>query len=89
MKANGAESRRIIQSVGSPYKGSGLAGVIASIGTVVGIGCGRQTDLTYDGASKWLSSIPLSARQQLYYSYTQYKDWSWCSLPANVSRFQI
>ncbi|EFC39886.1 predicted protein [Naegleria gruberi] len=83
-KTLAGETRRIIQSVGSPYRGSGLAGVLASIGKVVGIGCGKQTDLTYDGASKWLSSIPVAARQALYYSYTQYKDWSWCSLPANA-----
>lgn len=44
--ANNKE-RRVIQSVGTPYRGSGLAGCVAGIGNVVGIGCGSQSDLTY------------------------------------------
>ncbi|KAG2389303.1 hypothetical protein C9374_013863 [Naegleria lovaniensis] len=79
-----SKERRVIQSVGTPYRGSGLAGCVAGIGNVVGIGCGSQSDLTYDGASKWLSSIPLAARQKVWYSYTVYKPYSWCSLPANA-----
>jgi ADP-dependent glucokinase len=75
---------RVIQSVGSPYRGSALAGDLAAIGDIIGVGCGTNVDLTRDGAQLWLSGIPKSARSFVYYYTTQYKDWSWCNMAANL-----
>ncbi len=82
MNSNGAS--RIIQSVGSPYYGSGLAGSIASLGETFGVGCGKNSDLTTDGANLWQSTIPKSSRAQVYYYTTQYKPLSWCNIAANA-----
>lgn len=62
-----------IQSVGSPYHGSSIAGTVANIGKVFGIGCGSQFDLTPDGASLWLSTIPPDSRKYVNY-YTSTSD---------------
>ncbi|KAL0480735.1 cmfA [Acrasis kona] len=77
-------SRRLIQTVGSPFRGSGLAGTIASIGGAFGKGCGKNYDLTWDGAELWLTTIPKNVRSQVWYHTTQYKDYSYCSLAANA-----
>lgn len=75
---------RIIQSVGSPYQGSGLAGSLADLGSSIGYGCGNNQDLTKDGSKNWLATIPLTQRKEVYHYITQYKDWSWCSLATNL-----
>eukprot|EP01132_Coremiostelium_polycephalum_P002733 gene2733-3392_t len=78
---------RVVQSVGTPYQGTALAGTLASIGGVVGIGCSSNDDLTLDGASLWLNSIPLDKRQLVYYTTTQYKTGglvNYCNLAANA-----
>lgn len=75
---------RLIQSVGSPYAGCGLAGSLAGIGGVFGMGCGSNTDLTYDGASLWLKSIPPSKAQQVYYYTTTYGSKGYCAWGANM-----
>lgn len=80
---NGDEGR-LIQSVGSPYLGSGLAGSIASLGDIFGVGCGKNSDMTHDGASLWMATIPAASRKKVYFYTTQYKPWSWCNLGANV-----
>jgi pimeloyl-ACP methyl ester carboxylesterase len=49
---------RLIQSVGTPYQGTPLAGNIALLGNIFGVGCGYNYDLTYNGAAGWLSGIP-------------------------------
>ena len=67
----------MIQSVGSPYQGTALAGNLASLGNVFGAGCGYQVDLTYDGASTWLSQIPNWARQEVYYYTTSFRYTHW------------
>jgi hypothetical protein len=68
---------RMIQSVGSPYQGTNLAGIIATIGSWFGIQCGSQYDLTYSGASAWLAGIPSWARSQVHYSTTSFTDKWW------------
>lgn len=83
-KGTANNDARIMQSVGTPYEGSGLAGGIASIGDKIGIGCGKNTDLTHDGAKLWLSSIPKSTRQHMFYYTTQYKPLSSCVLAAQI-----
>jgi len=80
---------RVIQSVGSPYHGSGLSGVLADMGVVFGIGCGANFDLTHDGAINWASKIPISSGDSVYYYTTQYDDYWWllpndCVSAANV-----
>lgn len=75
---------RLIQSVGSPYRGTALAGSLAAIGKVFGVGCGSNTDLTHDGAERWLSTISMDARKKVFYHTSQYKPLSWCNLAANA-----
>lgn len=68
---------RMIQSVGTPYQGTSLAGNLAAIGDVFGAGCGSNTDLTYSGASAWLSNIPSWARSQVRFYTTAFEDRWW------------
>ncbi|KYR03098.1 conditioned medium factor [Tieghemostelium lacteum] len=78
----------ILQSMGTPYQGTALAGTLASIGDVVGIGCSSNDDLTVDGAALWLNTIPMDKRSKVFYTTTQYKTGSlinYCSLPANIA----
>ncbi|ELR25113.1 conditioned medium factor, putative [Acanthamoeba castellanii str. Neff] len=69
-----AKGGRLIQSVGSPYYGSGLAGNLAAIGDIFGVGCGKNNDLTYDGATKWANALPAGITKDVFYYTTQYKD---------------
>jgi hypothetical protein len=82
--AASTEKYRVIQSVGSPYRGTALAGTLASIGSIFNIGCGSNDDLTHDGAERWLATISADARKNVYYYTSQYKPWSWCNLAANA-----
>ncbi|MEZ4644773.1 MAG: choice-of-anchor X domain-containing protein [Chloroflexota bacterium] len=68
---------RLIQTVGTPYQGTALAGNLALIGDIFGVGCGTNWDLTYDGASLWLSNIPSWARSRVYYHTTSFTDKWW------------
>lgn len=70
-------SGRLIQSVGSPYQGTPLAGNLAAIGDVFGAGCGVQNDLTTSGAAYWLSYIPSWARGRVNYYTTTFTDVWW------------
>jgi len=82
-----AYSGRILQSVGTPYQGTALAGTLASIGKVIGIGCSANNDLTVDGAALWLNTIPADKRKQVYYATSQYKTGSlinYCNIGANA-----
>ncbi len=72
-----ATGGRIIQSVGTPYQGTALAGNLAAIGNVFGAGCGTNTDLTYSGASNWLSTIPTWARNAVDYYTTSFETKWW------------
>jgi hypothetical protein len=68
---------RYIQSVGTPYQGTNLAGILAAMGNWFGIGCGQTNDMTYSGAASWLSGIPSWARSQVYYRTTSFTDRWW------------
>jgi len=72
-----ATGGRIIQSVGTPYRGTSLAGSLAVIGDIFGIGCGTNTDLTYSGAANWLATIPSWARAEVDYYTTSFTDKWW------------
>ena len=72
-----ATGNRLIQSVGTPYQGTALAGNAAVLGQIFGIGCGVNNDLTYSGASSWLSGIPSWARNKVNYYTTSFTDKWW------------
>lgn len=72
-----ASGSRLIQSVGTPYQGTALAGNLAAIGAVFGAGCGTNNNLTYSGASSWLSGIPSWARSKVNYYTTSFRDRWW------------
>lgn len=75
-----ADGARLIQSVGTPYQGTALAGNLAWLGTIFGTGCGSNTDLTYAGAAAWLSTVPSAARSKVYYYSTgENSIWPWNS----------
>ncbi len=79
---------RLIQSVGTPYRGTALAGNLAAIGSVFGAGCGTNNDLTYSGAAAWLANIPSWARAKVYYHTTSFTDvwyrYDYCSLATDL-----
>ncbi len=79
---------RLIQSVGTPYQGTSLAGNLALLGQIFGVGCGSNWDLTYDGARLWLSGIPWWARNRVYYATTSFEDKWWrydyCNMASDV-----
>ena len=65
------DNGRLIQSIGTPYRGSPLAGILGTIAHVFGVGCGRNDNLTYDGAERWLQGIPMEKRAEVYFYTTQ------------------
>lgn len=74
-----ATGTRLIQSVGTPYKGTNLAGVLASLGGIFGVGCGTNTDLTYTGAANWLAGISTASRAKVNFHTTSFKYTNWWS----------
>jgi len=79
-----AVGARPIQSVGSPYKGCSLAGTLADLGGLFGVGCKSNSDLAPNGAQLWLSKVPKDPQEKVYYYTTQYDD-SWFLSPACVT----
>lgn len=79
---------RLIQSVGTPYQGTALAGNLALLGQLFGAGCGTNWDLSYDGAALWLSGIPSWARSRVYYHTTSFKDvwyrYDYCNIATDL-----
>jgi hypothetical protein len=69
-----ATGARLIQTVGTPYQGTALAGNLAALGSVFGAGCGTNNDLTYSGSAAWLANIPSWARAKIYYHTTSFTD---------------
>lgn len=72
-----ATGSRLIQSVGTPYQGTALAGNAAVLGSIFGVGCGTNSNLTYSGASSWLAGIPTSSRAKVSYHTTSFKLTNW------------
>ncbi len=83
-----AGSGRLIQSVGTPYQGTPLAGNLAALGDIFGVGCGRNSNLTVSGAGAWLSGIPTWARSKVNYYTTSFtKKWwrpDWCNIASDL-----
>lgn len=79
---------RLIQSVGTPYQGTALAGNLAALGSIFGAGCGTNNDLTYNGSSAWLSGIPSWARGVTNYYTTSFTDrsfvYDYCHLATDL-----
>ncbi|WP_045766995.1 choice-of-anchor X domain-containing protein [Xanthomonas albilineans] len=67
----------LMQSVGTPYQGTNLAGILAAGGKYFGQGCGSNRDMTYDGAKAWLAGIPNSARAKVNYYTTSFTKKRW------------
>ncbi|MBN8726485.1 MAG: conditioned medium factor [Xanthomonadales bacterium] len=72
-----ATGNRLLQSVGTPYKGTNIAGILATLGNWFGVGCGKQADLTYSGAASWLAGIPSWARAKVNYYTTSFATTHW------------
>jgi hypothetical protein len=72
-----AVGSRLIQSVGTPYQGTNLAGVLAALGSIFGAGCGTNDNLTYSGAASWLAGIPTSSRAKVNYYTTSFRSTNW------------
>ena len=82
----GGESRAV-QSVGSPYLGVTGAGAALDLGSLFGIGCGDNFDLTRDGATLWLAGISEASRSNVFYYTTKWKDSGlikYCNLASNL-----
>ena len=62
---------RKIQTVGTPWQGTPLMGSLVDLGKIFGFGCGYNADLTTDGASRWLSKIPVDTQKEVYYYTTE------------------
>ncbi|KAB7769843.1 choice-of-anchor X domain-containing protein [Xanthomonas maliensis] len=74
-----ASGGRVMQSVGAPYQGTNIAGVLAVVGSWFGAGCGSNSDMTYDGAKAWLAGIPVAARAKVSYYTTSSAKAHWYS----------
>ena len=72
-----ATGSRLIQSVGTPYQGTNLAGILASLGGWFGVGCSSNNDLSYSGATAWLRGIPTSSRARVNYYTTSFRTTNW------------
>lgn len=72
-----ATGSRLIQSVGTPYQGTNLAGILATLGSWFGVGCGNNSNMNYSGASSWLAGIPSWARGKVNYYTTSFKSTNW------------
>jgi len=81
-------SGRLLQSIGTPYEGCTAAGSSASLGSMFGVGCGKNFDLSLDGSKLWEPSITTDTRSEIYYYTTTYKQGTWfgdsCSAAMNM-----
>lgn len=74
---------RLIQSVGTPYQGTPLAGDLAVLGSIFGSGCGTNDNMTTAGSALWLSTIPTWARAEVHYATTSTGGF-WCNFITNL-----
>jgi len=81
-------SKRLVQSVGTPYQGTTAAGSAANLAKSYGVACGSNFDLSLDGAKLWLSGISQETRKNVYFYTTTYGTGGffgdYCSLPMNL-----
>lgn len=69
-KSPNFEDTRFIQSVGTPWGGTPLAGFAAQVQEIFGSGCGSNSDLSIDGAVNWLSGITQESILAVFYYTT-------------------
>ncbi len=85
---NATGGSRLIQSVGTPYQGTALAGNLAALGSVFGAGCGANNNLSESGATSWLAGIPSWARAKVNYYTTSFKDvwyrYDYCNIATDL-----
>jgi hypothetical protein len=83
-----ATGNRLIQSVGTPYQGTNLAGILAALGSWFGVGCGTNDNLSYSGASAWMAGIPTWARSKVNYYTTSFATawwrWDYCNAATDL-----
>jgi len=83
-----ATGSRLIQSVGTPWKGCSAAGSAANLGKAFGIGCGACNDLTTDGSNLWLSGIDKENMKDVYFYTTTYEQGNffgdYCNMAINM-----
>lgn len=83
-----AGAGRLVQTVGTPFEGTALAGNVAALGEIFGIQCGATYDMTYDGAAAWLSTIPTAARARVYTHTTTFTNnpfvYDYCNILSDV-----
>ncbi|NZA25088.1 conditioned medium factor [Luteimonas sp. SJ-92] len=83
-----ASGARLMQSVGTPYQGTNLSGIIATIGSWFGVACGSNSNMTYSGASAWLAGVPGWARAQVNYHTTSFSTawyrWDYCHMASDL-----
>ena len=72
-----ATGSRLMQSVGTPYQGTNLSGIIATVGNWFGVACGSNSNMTYSGASAWLAGVPAWARAKVNYYTTSFRHTNW------------
>jgi hypothetical protein len=72
-----ATGSRLIQSVGTPYKGTNLSGILATLGSWFGVACGSNSNLTYSGATAWLAGVPTASRAKVNYYTTSFASTNW------------
>lgn len=72
-----ATGARLMQSVGTPYQGTNLSGILATLGSWFGVACGSNANMTYSGASSWLAGIPTWARAKVNYYTTSFRFTNW------------
>jgi len=76
-----ASGGRLLQSVATPYLGTEMAGGLAGIGDLFGVGCGSNEGMTKSGAASWFATIPKEKQSDVFYYTTRGK--SACSTAAN------
>jgi len=83
-----AAGSKLLQSLGTPYRGCSAAGTAANLGKLFGAGCGSNTDLTTDGAKLWLTGVTQQSQRQVSYYTTTYEQGKmfgdWCNLAMNA-----
>ncbi len=72
-----ATGARLIQSVGTPYQGTNLAGILAALGSWFGVGCSTNNNLSYSGAATWMAGIPTASRAKVNYHTTSFSLTNW------------
>lgn len=82
-----ADGGRLIQALGVPFYGTAIAGDLALIAEVFGVGCGENWDLTYDGSAIWMSYIPGWSRGETWSWVTTFYDgwgYDYCHLATDL-----